>query len=272
MGNIRIIGPRGSGKTTYLAALAFWPDKTRPGKKGNLLIEPVGDESKNLAALARNIILEGEALPPTEIDESDGIDALPMYSLGIEKKGRFKKAEPMMVSVRDYPGEIFDALADMTAAGPIHEAFIEECFEKDVDGCLILLADWNEGSDTFTSRALREFVHQMDRRGRLNNLRIAVAMSKCERGELWPGRLDPKADLFLQHLPETTAALEAIPRNNLRYYAVSTFGVLGRNDPRPNREMERGAEGFSMLRKTKQVKDWRPYGLLAPLQWLSHGG
>ncbi len=269
MGNIRVIGPRGSGKTTYLASLAYWPDSQRPGKKKKgLTVKALNDETRELADKAENIILEGESLEPTRVE--GGIDALPFYSLGIEVKTWLQKPELINLAVRDYPGEIFEELADPTSINPMHKEFVDECLEETVDGCLILLADWERKKDKLTSRALANFTKQLDTHNRINNLRIAVAMSKCERGELWPGRLDPEIDLFRQHLPKTIAALEDfLPRKNLKFYAISTFGVLGRNDPRPNREDVVGTGGMhSVLR---EPNSWRPYGLLEPLYWLSKG-
>ncbi|WP_346294244.1 hypothetical protein [Sphaerothrix gracilis] len=269
MGNIRVIGPRGSGKTTYLASLAYWPDSQRPGKKKKgLTVKALNDETRELADKAENIILEGESLEPTRVE--GGIDALPFYSLGIEVKTWLQKPELINLAVRDYPGEIFEELADPTSINPIHKEFVDECLEETVDGCLILLADWERKKDKLTSRALANFAKQLDTHDRINNLRIAVAMSKCERGELWPGRLDPEIDLFRQHLPKTTAALEEfLPSKSLKFYAISTFGVLGRNDPRPNREDVVGTGGMhSVLR---EPDNWKPYGLLEPLYWLSKG-
>ena len=269
MGNIRIIGPRGSGKTSYLAALAYWPDQQRRGKKKKgVKLQSLNDETRDLAEKAENIILEGESLEPTTVE--GGIDALPFYSFGIEVKPRFQKPELINVAVRDYPGEIFEELANPASANPLHQEFVDECLEESVDGCLILLADWDKSTDKFTSRALSKFTKQMDIHNRVNNLRVAIAMSKCERGELWPGRLEPSIDLFQQHLPKTLATLEqSISSKNLRFYAISTFGVLGRNDPRPNREDVIGTGGTnSVLREPNQ---WKPYGLLEPLYWLSKG-
>ena len=52
MGNICIIGPTGAGKTTYLAGLAYWPEKTNP----NFQITAITNDAKNLASKAENII------------------------------------------------------------------------------------------------------------------------------------------------------------------------------------------------------------------------
>ena len=42
MGNICIIGPTGAGKTTYLAGLAYWPEKTNP----NFQITAITNDAK----------------------------------------------------------------------------------------------------------------------------------------------------------------------------------------------------------------------------------
>lgn len=265
MGNIRIIGQPGVGKTTYLAALAYWPDKKRTGKKvKNIKLQPLNDETRELAEKAENIILGGASLEPTRVE--GGIDALPLYSFGLKVKPLFQPAELINLAVRDYPGEIFAALAEGKLSA-IQQEFLDECLVKDVDGCLILLSDWDEGDDKRTSKALERFIELMNRNDRLTDLRLAIAISKCERGELWPGRLDPATDLFKQYWRQTKAVLEDsdIPAKNLRLYAVSTFGVLGATDPRPNR-VDEGKN--SVLREPKK---WRPYKLLEPLYWLSKG-
>ncbi|MFM6308914.1 MAG: hypothetical protein ACKPGB_11680, partial [Dolichospermum sp.] len=64
MGNIRVIGPRSSGKTTYLAALAYQPARSSRKNK-NFQVQPLNDDTKNLADKAENIILEGNSLEPT---------------------------------------------------------------------------------------------------------------------------------------------------------------------------------------------------------------
>jgi hypothetical protein len=95
-------------------------------------------------------------------------------------------------------------------------------------------------------------------------------MSKCERGEIWPGRIDPETDLFSVHLPQTLHTLkERILPKNLRLYAMSTFGVLGRNNPRPNRIDLLGKEGTASV--LREAARWRPYNLIEPLYWLSKG-
>jgi hypothetical protein len=139
----------------------------------------------------------------------------------------------------------------------------------DVEGCLILLSEWQRGQDKFYRRVFEEFINLMGLQGRSENLRLAIAMSKCERGELWPGRIEPELDIFEQHFPETKQLLESkIPAKNLKFFALSTFGVLKRTDPRPNRENDR----YNIRKSSLRDPDiWRPYGIIAPIYWLSTG-
>ncbi|AHJ29322.1 hypothetical protein PN465_05040 [Nodularia spumigena CS-584] len=266
MGNIRVIGPRGSGKTTYLAALAYQPAKAMwKSKKFN--IQAINEDTKKLADKAENIICEGASLEPTG-SHVRNIYELPVYSFNIEFTSGFTKEKINLVA-RDYPGEIFEDL-ETGSSNSLHEEFIEECLTKDVNGCLILLTEWKQGTDKFYSRVLQRFIELIDIHDRSNDLRLAVAMSKCERGELWPGRLDPEADLFDIHLPKTKSILQdKIPAKNLRFHAISTFGVLGRNDPRPNRIVEWGTDGRNSV--LREANRWQPYGIISPLYWLSTG-
>jgi hypothetical protein len=267
MGNICIIGPRASGKTTYLAALAY---KNRMMKKSKgFKIVPLNDDSRKLAEKAENIICQGESVEPTVIGEAiQTVDDLPYYSFNLEiKRFVFSQPESFHLNVRDYPGEVFEQIADQNSSDSVYEEFINECLMKDVVGCLILLTAWDKGADSFYSRVMSRFMELMDVHDRANDLRLAVVMSKCERGELWPGRLDPETDLFGVHLRQTKETLrEKITPENLRFYALSTFGVLHRTDPRPNRIDEQGKS-----RKASVLRDaphWQPYNMIEPLYWL----
>ena len=267
MGNIHIIGPQASGKTTYLAALAYQPLKTKQKNK-NFKVQALNEETRELADKAENIILEGASLEPTRLHVKT-IDDLKVYSFIIEIQKKWRKLEKINLAVRDYPGEVFKEL-ESVSANPLHEEFMNECLSKDTQGCLVLLTEWRQGTDKFYKRVFKRFINLMDKQERLHDLRLAVAMSKCERGELWPGRLDPENDLFAIHFPETLSFLkDNISHKNLQFYAISTFGVLGSKDPRPNRKQELGQGGrYSVLRETD---NWSPYGMISPLYWLSTG-
>ena len=268
MGNIRIIGPRNSGKKTYLAGLAYW-SQNKGARGGKVFeIEPLNGVTKELATKARNLILRGTSFEPTVVTD---VKALTSYSFQIRVNQRFRKPKRINLGAKDYPGEIFEQLGS-GFKNRSRGQFMEDCLgKKDVEGCLILLTDWTAGKDGLYSNAFSGFLQFMDKYERFKDLRVAIAMSKCERGELWPGRLEPEIDIFQNHLPDTPKLLRSrIEKDNLKFFALSTFGVLDRNDPRPNRTELVRTGVRAVLRDTRDNR-WKPYGMIDPLYWLSTG-
>ena len=269
MGNICIIGPRASGKTTYLAGLCYYSEYG--GSHSKYTVSPRGTESRELKEKAENTILNGLSFDPTNL-EVQTVDDLACYSFTIEvKSGLFQPRSVIELNVRDYPGEIFENILYASESDSIHEEFINECLMSDIDGCLLLFTEWESNKDDFYSRLMSRFLEKIDEHGRLYNYRLAVVMSKCERGEIWPGRVDPETDLFGVYLKKTLKTLKKdIPKKNLRFFALSTFGVLGPYDPRPNRDDALGSGGrASTLREPSR---WKPYNLIEPLCWLNKEG
>jgi hypothetical protein len=273
MGNICVIGPKSSGKSTYLAALSYFPElQLNTTKKNSFKVMPLGEDARKLAESAENIITTGLVLEETVIgDKINKVDDLLYFSFKIEvKKNPFKKPEEIYLNVRDYPGEVFDEIINPDFNNLIHKEFIDECLVKDVVGCLILFTALEQGADKFYRAVMTRFLELMDVHNRTNNLRLAIAISKCERGEIWPGRIDPETDLFGVHLPKTKQMLrDRLNPKNLRFYATSTFGVLGRNDPRPNRMMLSDSKRQGSI--LREASSWKPYNLIEPLYWLSRG-
>ena len=269
MGNIVVIGPRGSGKTTYLTGLAYWQIQN---KNSSFKVQPLNDDAMELQGKAENILIPQSVIEPTRPTR---IEVEPVYSFQIEIK-RGWQIEKLNFVARDYSGELFKDLANlMDSNGSLnlskleetHIDYWQECFTDKV-GCLLMLSDWLIGVDRFYSRSIAAFAKLMDQYNKVPNFRVAVAMSKCERGELWPGRIEPEIDLFNLHLPKTKSTLQqSFQQENLGFFALSTFGVLGRNNPRPNRQQDPTTKE-SMLREPGR---WRPYNLIAPLYWLSTG-
>jgi hypothetical protein len=268
MGNICIIGPRGSGKTTYLAGLAYWTELHINSRKGKIFtVEPFGD-ALSLKDEAKNIICLGASFEPTIVEN---VYDAPLYQFKIKVNNLWHRNDEIDLVVRDYPGEVFDELENREKINPLYEDFIQESLVGDIVGCLVLLTDWGSETDEKYCRSLRKFIEYMGRNKRMKDLRLAIGMSKSERGELWSGRIDPEVDIFDVHLPKTKKLLKdsEIPNANLRFYALSTFGVLSKKDPRPNRISIRGRNGQSAI--LKDIPQWKPYNEIAPLYWLSKG-
>jgi hypothetical protein len=273
MSSICIIGPRSSGKTTYLAGLAYWTELHIQSRKGKIFtVEPLNEDTLNLKEKAENIICQGASFRPTgqEYGQVMSVYDAPLYQFKIKVNNLWHRNDEINLVVRDYPGEVFDELENKEEINSIYEDFIQESLVGDVVGCLVLLSGWGSETDRAYCRSLRRFIEYMSRKNRTKDFRLAVGMSMSERGELWSGRIEPEVDIFDVHLPETRKLLRGIiPKNNLKFYALSTFGVLDKNDPRPNRVSVRGRDGQAAI--LKEIPMWKPYNLIAPLYWLSKG-
>jgi energy-coupling factor transporter ATP-binding protein EcfA2 len=272
-GNICIIGPRGSGKTTYLAALAFHEKhQLQHNKRNQYIITAQNPESHELVEKAKNILIKGSQFERTEIGRRlQTVADLPFFQFTIEGKENFyTKNKKIEITARDYPGEIFDRLSKSTIISAKDRSFWEDCFINKI-GCLMMLSDWEGGADSAYERMMKRFIELMEESSGTKNYKLAIVMTKCERGELWTGRMEPELDLFQLHLADTTKFLrKKFGKERLKFFAVSTFGTLRIDDPRPNRKDSIGKHGSisSVLRQSVSKGDWKPYNLIEPLYWL----
>lgn len=270
-GNINIIGTQGSGKTTYFRALASLPQyRQQHGKNNPYTIQIVGTESDTLLQKAEKILFAKLDADPTFIGgEIQSVDDLLDYSFDISvKKHWFFPPQTFRIVAKDYPGEVFDNLLNpKKLIKNVHQGFLDELFVDSV-GCMIMLTGWEDKIDNSYRVMMENFINLMKSQKRINNFKLAIAMSKCERGEIWTGRLEPEIDLFQVHLPKTRQVLrEKIPAHNLRFFAISSFGVISNIDPRPNRtDISWKGELRSVLR---EPSTWKPYNLIEPLYWLN---
>lgn len=265
MTEIRIIGPRDAGKTTYLAALAAFPHKRQfPG----LDVKPVEDPAENLVVMAENILKQGLRIPPTV----PGDEPIYRFYIKIPPTRGLPVATTIDLIAKDYAGEIFEDIAKPYRWDKV-KSYVRNLLT--VQGWMIVLTDWESEHDTrlykpVFKRLWEEIAAEQEIRPATQNLRIAVVMNKCERGELWPGRLDPGEDLFKVRLPETYRFLTTeVPPRRLKFFACSSFGVLGRRNPRPNRRISKTGDIENAVLRKPSV--WHPYGILAPIYWLSTG-
>ncbi|MEA5578253.1 hypothetical protein [Anabaena sp. UHCC 0451] len=270
--DIRIIGSRKSGKTTYLASLLRLPDELKRQFPG-LKITPTSDDAEELIAAAQNILEKGAVFPGTDIGDE------PYFSFQIEiPSSRNSPGITLNLNVKDYAGETFEC-----AATPHQSSDFEEYLEDwlSAQSWMIMLTDWEATNDKkIYAPALNKLLTELSEQAGVNEtfkkLRVAVVISKCERGELWPCRLDAEEDLFKVRLKETYKVLkEKLPPSRLRFFACSSFGVMadsyGQHDPRPNRYIPDDGSSAEFIAHLRDVDAWKPFGLISPLYWLSTG-
>jgi Double-GTPase 1 len=268
---IRIIGPRNSGKTTYLSALLRLPDQFKKQFQG-LRITAHTEEGENLISLSKNIIEMGAKLSATDIGNE------PEYHFSITVPSSKNGASiPLELLAKDFAGEIFESAASSISSIDL-EPYFDDWFSS--EGLMIMMTDWQAEKDERVyapaiTRILSEWSDRSKVNSALKSMRIAVVMTKCERGEIWPCRIDPEEDLFRVRLPETYTLLKKIPTSNRHFFACSAFGVMsdvpGEKDPRPNRYIPSDGSSAEFNAYLRDKDAWKPYGLISPIYWLTTG-
>lgn len=264
---IRLIGDRSSGKTAYMASLAYFPNAAPDSPVQS--VTPCGDQeaSAELINFARNILEDGRELPPTDLNAvaTDVKD----YGLTIVLKNKYSLVK-LNINCKDYAGEFFSDLIQKDGDSKLHD-YLEDCLLA--TGILLLIDRTSHRKDSEYANALDRFLLALNSTDfNTKKRRIAFTINKCEQPDLWVNRHDPKA-LAQRRFPRTQKRLEAwenIGAGKVEYFVTSAFGVLGKNYPEPNAvKLSRDRQGTTSV--IREPKRWRPFGLVAPIYWLCTG-
>lgn len=277
---IRVIGDRGSGKTTYMASLAYWPNANPESIVQSII--PVNEESTELITKAKDILEQGLTLEPTPL--SADISEIKDYSLAIKVKdsprfgkftfGRNNSDDDLLsltVSCKDYPGEFFSDLLRRDSYDPQLRDYLDDCIEA--QGILLLIDGMANRKDATYAGELEAFLRLMDQSEvSLSQRRIALTICKCEQSELWVNVHKPDY-VASKRFPKTYRVLKNWSDTNagsFECFTTSAFGMVGTNYPMPNSTtMKRGRDGVTSI--IKDPARWRPYGLVSPVYWLCTG-
>ncbi|MBO3460174.1 hypothetical protein G7B40_000325 [Aetokthonos hydrillicola Thurmond2011] len=270
-----IMGPRASGKTTYLASLLALGLNEQDGnaiRSGGLRIHKLED-------IISNFIQQKKAVPPTDLNEEYDY----RFDISIKNAKRFRQANKIQLSAKDLSGERFDRIFNAfinrglskspkekeELEGDVRE-FLTQCLK--LNRWMFMLTEWQTGKDKEFFEVFKWLCDRIDEKSNtksIQTLRVAVVMSKCERGEIWGGRLDPEADLFKIRLPKTYNLLKNRLKKKVNFFACSAYGILGKYDPRPNRFYTEDDGTHAEYRaRLRDFDNWNPYGVIEPIYWL----
>lgn len=273
---LRVIGDRGSGKTSYMASLARWPNADPSSPVQN--VNAVNEEGEDLISKAQNILEQGLELEATDLN-AKAIDVKD-YTLSIALKGQFSWRNPkasagsqlvtLNISCKDYSGEFFSDLLYQAGNSQLQD-YLEDCLQA--TGMMFLIDGTTHRKDSEYANGLDKFLMALDRTEMsAEKRRIALVMTKCEQPELWIKRHEPR-QLAAARFPQVDRKLQSWQQmggGNVDYFTTSAFGMLGSRYPEPNsKRISRDRNGtMSVL---KDPKRWRPFGLVAPIYWLCTG-
>ncbi|MBV5261880.1 hypothetical protein FLX56_26050 [Synechococcus moorigangaii CMS01] len=275
--SVRIIGDRKSGKTTYMAALARWPNAD-PETSVVQQVFAINEDGEDLIQRAQDVLEQGDQLEGTPLDAD--VDDVKDYGISIVLKQQFSwrnlangnsSLASMNVNCKDYSGEFFSDVLYKTGS-PLLEDYLEDCVQA--NGLMLLVDGSSYRNDNSYATGLERFLTELDRTDLdVTHRRIALVMTKCEQSDLWINSHQP-AELARLRFPKVLGKLRAWERRSagtVDCFATSAFGMLGRLKPAPNmRKIRRNRDGLqeSVL---KNPSKWKPFGLVAPIYWLCTG-
>jgi hypothetical protein len=277
---IRVIGPRASGKTTYMAALARWVNANVDSPVQSVNVGNV--DTEELVYKAQNILEQGLPMEPTMLN-------LKEYLLSIVLKVQpshrwFKKNSTSFVALsiayKEYSGEFFSDLLH-NAGDFVLGVYLEDCAKA--DGLMLLFdgntrrrdAEYANGVDNLLASLDRFNINRSLDRSNINSMkrRIVMVLTKCEVPDLWASQhQSSSAKLAEARFPQTYRKLKSWQDSGsgqVEFFVCSAFGVLGAKYPEPN--SKKMQDEYGMKSVIKDPKRWRPFGLVAPIYWLCTG-
>jgi hypothetical protein len=273
---LRVIGDRASGKTTYMAALASWPNAEPSSPVES--VTAFNDDGTALIDKAEVLLKQGLPLEPST-KETDVLN-VPDYAIRIMLKGQFSWRNPklsqgnqlvtLVISCKDYSGEFFKDLQN-SPNDPYLQSYLQDCSQA--TGIMVLIDGMALDRDPIYANSIEKFFVALDRIDLdETQRRLALVISKCEQPELWVKRHTPR-EMFHQRFRNTYARLDSLNKVGgveVEYFAVSALGMLGRNYPGPNAQLISRDQG-GVAATLKDPLRWRPFGLIAPIYWLCTG-
>ncbi len=271
---LRLVGARNSGKTAYIASLAYLsqgPNRNLNSSIQSITSVGLDEDNEDLLDKAQNILEEGLELEPTQ---KLSLNEVRNYSLKITLKNPALLSSQLIdlqINCKDYSGEFFDELIN-NQSNPLLDRYIEDCTAA--SGILLLIDGTSNLKDSFYAQGLKNFFVALDQAALENNElgRIACTLSKCELPELWVNRHDPKG-ILSRRFPLMKRQLEIWadnPNRSVDYFATSAFGVMGKEFSKANTKVNQRSDGGTSCVIAKPTR-WRPFGLVSPIYWLSTG-
>ncbi len=271
--NIAIIGPRPSGKFTYLASFAYFTNMVKNSPIKCIISNP---ETKDLIRETQDVLMKQRNFKAMSAVQS--IFEYPYYyfSLSIKNKlylnpfknTKIKSQGEFSCACRPLPGEFFDAVGNKSPEDRYTERTLD--FIKDLTvtyKAIILLADSNlPEKDEIIANTLNNIQPYILPE---NQQRIALVFSMFETPKLQQYRNDIEnfAEMFF---PRTVNALDDLieyKNCDIAYFACSAFGFLEEDGQLVPNVQYYGEEDWSHFGVIKDPKRWKPFGVVAPIYW-----
>ena len=273
-GDIKIFGPRPSGKFTFLVALACHRNSSPYSPV--LSVQSEGRDSEYLIGMGRDLLEHGFALPAIPMEEINS------YCLSITLKSSFniisvfhKGLIKLVASYTPYAGEWFEVLK---TSGE-WDSDLDYVFDDlaSANQVIFLFDSTSSQRDTEYAQAISVLRDELSKRSNSpdDKKRYAIVFSKIDLSPEFFYLSDLNGFIRMK-FPKLFSEFQKWSKHgncSFRYFACSAFGMIG-NPPKPNavRAPDIGSNvdagcGWAL----KEPNAWQPFGLVAPIYWLLTG-
>jgi energy-coupling factor transporter ATP-binding protein EcfA2 len=271
---VNIIGPRCSGKSTYVTSLAGWGKQKENDRAVKIIAK--NEQAKKLSELWEYIVLESICLSPTGFHSDDFNDRY-LFEVTIDKKNILRSNESIEIDIVDNPGEIFQ---DIGISISINDTlnFLSRFYQNIInnlraDSSLLIIMPCDRldlDLDRECARKIDILLTDIFNKDFNNKFfKIALVFSKCDRSYTWLNR-NIKGQTIKEY-SKVMSILEkwsSTKKFSYKSFLISTFGGLS-SDPSVRNSIKK--HNHNHLYVLRDPSQWKPYGLIAPLYWLSTG-
>ncbi|MBD2195241.1 MULTISPECIES: hypothetical protein [Calothrix] len=267
-GDIRMIGARDVGKTSYLAALSICWEAQNYLEGRIMSVDPYGYGAQYVQNNAENVLKNGLVISASEYADS--------CKFSIKLKPRFflnpiatiqNKPLRLNISITAPTGELIENLI----AGNVSEDAINDC--ASVVGLMLVLDSTTPKRDkdyaqaiTNLQKELNNIIGTQKNRRRLSRHRIAIVFTKGEQNDVYRYKPQEFAEL---KFARTFAILQNWQQSwgcSLNFFMCSAFGFIG-DTLQPNCRPIQGSKAYTLSKPDA----WQAFGLVAPIYWLQTG-
>ncbi|MGK7883216.1 MAG: hypothetical protein AB4057_01150 [Crocosphaera sp.] len=286
-GNIILIGPMNSGKTTFLAALSA----LNMAKNKSPILREIGlycEDSEKILRWWTDIVMRGDRLAGTKIYED--ISESPYYSFSL----RFEVPITILFSVLSKQINLEIRLNEFSGSLPLFpnysnlsQILLENNWKKLYDQYVSYLTSVTQIFilfDALSSNRDKQYAEQItflenslnkklqENHQNQSNYRIAIGFYKFEQSNvyLYRDNLNDFIELKFYHLQTAMNQWKTKWNCSVEYFACSGFGIIEEGELRKPNCLNH-PDGGAKWGTLRNPEEWQPFGLVAPIYWLLTG-
>jgi hypothetical protein len=265
MSQILLVGPRASGKLTFLSGLAGWKAQQKYNSK--VRIETSCEDSKRLGEFWEDIICQQERLSQTDFNQKTY-----HFSLNFSIPRFFKdELQRIDLIIANVAGEVFEM--SNSEGWKFYQEYRHTSLYITQELTLIMImidCSMYRFDEEYAGNINELIKYYLTQNPSMTMCRIALVISQFDALDVWVNRKNTnKVMNRFKQVQEVLIKNAAEQDFRWKPFVNSTFGGLGRDYMESNTIFSKSYMGRFGVLKSPSV--WKPYGLFSPLYWLCTG-